>query len=142
MITGELKSKVDKLWETFWSNGISNPISVIEQISYLLFIKRLDDLELTKEKKVQRLNRPVKDPIFSSKDDPRRWSYFKNLDNPEEKLQAVRDRAFPFIKNLKGEAGDSTYAHHMREAIFLIANPALLASVIEQIDKMLDLLDK
>jgi hypothetical protein len=109
MITGELKSKVDKLWETFWSNGISNPISVIEQISYLLFIKRLDDLELTKEKKAQRLNRPVKDPIFSSKDDPRRWSYFKNLDNPEEKLQAVRDRAFPFIKNLKGEAGDSTY---------------------------------
>ena len=51
MITGELKSKVDKLWETFWSNGISNPISVIEQISYLLFIKRLDDLELAKERK-------------------------------------------------------------------------------------------
>lgn len=64
MITGELRSKVDKLWETFWSNGISNPISVIEQISYLLFIKRLDDLELTKEKK-QRLNRPVKDAVFS-----------------------------------------------------------------------------
>ncbi|WP_277876179.1 type I restriction-modification system subunit M N-terminal domain-containing protein [Trichocoleus sp. FACHB-262] len=142
MITGELRSKVDKLWETFWSNGISNPISVIEQISYLLFIKRLDDLELTKEKKAQRLNRPVKDPIFSGKDDPRRWSYFKNLDNPEEKLQAVRDQAFPFIKNLKGEAGDSTYAHHMKDAIFLIANPALLASVIEQIDKILDLLDK
>jgi len=71
MITGELKSKVDKLWETFWSNGVSNPISVIEQISYLLFIKRLDDLELTKEKKAQRLNRPVKEPIFLSKDDPR-----------------------------------------------------------------------
>jgi type I restriction enzyme M protein len=50
MITGELKSKVDKLWTTFWSNGVSNSLSVIEQISYLLFIKRLDDLELTKEK--------------------------------------------------------------------------------------------
>ncbi|MBW4651666.1 MAG: N-6 DNA methylase [Kaiparowitsia implicata GSE-PSE-MK54-09C] len=62
MITGELKSKVDKLWTTFWNNGISNPLSVIEQISYLLFIKRLDDLELVKEKKAQRLNRPVADP--------------------------------------------------------------------------------
>lgn len=72
MITGELRSKVDKLWETFWSNGISNPISVIEQISYLLFIKRLDDLELTKERQAQRLNRSVKDPIFLGKDDLRR----------------------------------------------------------------------
>jgi type I restriction enzyme M protein len=51
MITGELKSKIDKLWTTFWNNGISNPLSVIEQISYLLFIKRLDDLELAKERK-------------------------------------------------------------------------------------------
>jgi type I restriction enzyme M protein len=142
MITGELKSKVDKLWETFWSNGISNPISVIEQISYLLFIKRLDDLELTKEKKAHRLQQPVEDRIFSGKSDCRRWSYFKNLDNPEEKLKAVRDEAFPFIKNLQGTAGTGTYAHHMQNAIFLIANPALIASVIEQIDKLLALLDK
>lgn len=55
MITGELKSKVDKLWTTFWNNGISNPLSVIEQISYLLFIKRLDDLQLAQEKKIKRL---------------------------------------------------------------------------------------
>jgi type I restriction enzyme M protein len=66
MITGELKSKVDKLWTTFWNNGISNPLSVIEQISYLLFIKRLDDLEQAKEKKAQRLNRPVKNPTFTA----------------------------------------------------------------------------
>lgn len=65
MITGEMKSKVDRLWTTFWNNGISNPLSVIEQISYLLFIKRLDDLELTKERKAQWLNRLVSDPIFS-----------------------------------------------------------------------------
>jgi HsdM N-terminal domain len=62
MIAGELKSKVDKLWTTFWSNGISNPLSVIEQISYLLFIKRLDDLELAREKQVKRLGGKVKDP--------------------------------------------------------------------------------
>lgn len=142
MITGELRSKVDKLWETFWSNGISNPISVIEQISYLLFIKRLDDEELKEERKLKRLGKRDKLPIFSKEQQSCRWSYFKNLDNPEEKLKAVRDEAFPFIKNLKGEAGDSTYAHHMQNAIFLIANPALLVSVIEQIDRMLDLLDK
>lgn len=142
MITGELRSKVDKLWETFWSNGISNPISVIEQISYLLFIKRLDDEELKQERRANRLGKREKPPLFSGKEDPRRWSYFKTIDNPEEKLRIVRDEAFPFIKTLRGEAGESTYAHHMKDAIFLIANPALLASVIEQIDKILDLLQK
>jgi len=93
-----------------WSEGISNLISVIEQISYLLFIKRLDDLELMKKKKTQRLNRLVKDPIFSSKDDPRRWSYFKNLENSEEKLAVVRDRVFSSIKNLREEAGQGSVA--------------------------------
>ncbi len=78
MITGELKSKGDKLWTTFWSNGVSNPLSVIEQISYLLFIKRLDDLELAKEKQVKRLGGKVKDPIFAPDQQDCRWSQFKN----------------------------------------------------------------
>jgi type I restriction enzyme M protein len=65
MITGDLKSKVDKLWTTFWNNGISNPLSVIEQISYLLFIKRLDDLEHEKERKAQRLGRAIENPTFT-----------------------------------------------------------------------------
>jgi type I restriction enzyme M protein len=142
MIIGELRSKVDKLWETFWSNGISNPISVIEQISYLLFIKRLDDEELKQERKANRVGKREKPPLFTGKDDPRRWSYFKAIDNPEEKLRIVRDEAFPFIKTLRGAAGESTYAHHMKDAIFLIANPALLALVIEQIDKILELLQR
>jgi type I restriction enzyme M protein len=98
MITGEMKSKVDRLWTTFWNNGISNPLSVIEQISYLLFIKRLDDLELTKERKAQRLNRPVSDPLFSVEQQSCRWSSFKNLTDSEEMLHVVRDQAFPFIK--------------------------------------------
>ncbi len=143
MITGELRSKVDKLWETFWSNGISNPISVIEQISYLLFIKQLDDQELAKERKAQRLDRPVKDPIFPADKRQCRWSYFKQLDNADEKLKIVRDEAFPFIKTLGGQSGDdSTYAQHMKDAVFLIGSPALLASVIDQVDKILDLLEK
>ena len=136
MIAGELKSKVDKLWTTFWNNGISNPLSVIEQISYLLFIKRLDDLELAKEKKANRLGRKIKNPIFSEEQQHVRWSYFKNLDNAEMMLEIVRDEAFPFIKTLGDSTGSSTYAHHMKDAVFLIASPALLAAVIEQIENI------
>ena len=136
MITGEMKSKVDRLWTTFWNNGISNPLSVIEQISYLLFIKRLDDLELTKERKAQRLNRPVSNPIFSFEQKCCRWSYFKNLTDSEEMLRMVRDEAFPFIKNLGQGAIESAYARHMKDAVFLIASPALLASVVGQIEQI------
>jgi type I restriction enzyme M protein len=135
MITGELKSKVDRLWTTFWNNGISNPLSVIEQISYLLFIKRLDDLELAKEKKAQRLSRPIENPAFAEKDKNARWSYFKNLTDAEEMLRVVRDEAFPFIKNLDG-AAKTAYARHMKDAVFLIASPGLLANVVSQIDSI------
>ena len=83
MITGEMKSKVDRLWTTFWNNGISNPLSVIEQISYLLFIKRLDDLELALERKAQRLGKQASNPIFSDNKQRCRWSHFKNLTDSE-----------------------------------------------------------
>ncbi|MEM6404771.1 MAG: type I restriction-modification system subunit M N-terminal domain-containing protein, partial [Cyanobacteria bacterium P01_D01_bin.116] len=134
MITGEMKSKVDRLWTTFWSNGISNPLSVIEQISYLLFIKRLDDLESAKEKKAGRLGKAVKEPIFSPEQQPCCWSHFKNVTNPDEMLKIVRDEAFPFIKNLCGKVGDNAYSRHMKDAVFLIATPALLQNVIGQIE--------
>jgi type I restriction enzyme M protein len=135
-ITGEIKSKVDKLWTTFWNNGISNPLSVIEQISYLLFIKRLDDLELAKERKAQRLGQQVKNPIFSAEQQRSRWSHFKNLTNAEEVLRVVRDEAFPFIKNLGGTQVKTAYARHMKDAVFLIGNPALLTNVVTQIEQI------
>ena len=65
MITGELKSKVDKIWDTMWSKGISNPLSVIEQLTYLLFIKRLDELHTLKEAKAARTKGPIEDPVFT-----------------------------------------------------------------------------
>jgi type I restriction enzyme M protein len=133
MITGELKSKVDKLWTTFWNNGISNPLSVIEQISYLLFIKRLDDLELAQEKKVKRLGGTIENPTFDPEHQNCRWSQFKHQ-NPQDMLISVRDHAFPFIKTLDKQGG--TYTQHMKDAVFLIANPALLANVVEQIDQI------
>jgi type I restriction enzyme M protein len=136
MITGDLKSKVDKLWTTFWNNGISNPLSVIEQISYLLFIKRLDDLELAKERKAQRLGREIDNRTFAPGQQHIRWSHFKNLDDAEEMLKVVRDEAFPFIKDMGEFRKSSTYAKHMKDAVFLISSPALLAAVIEQIEKI------
>src|SRR4051812_1468114 len=74
MITGELKSKVDRIWDTMWSGGISNPLSVIEQLTYLLFIKRLDELQTLKESKAARTGKPIEDPIFKKGQDALRWS--------------------------------------------------------------------
>lgn len=135
MITGELKSKVDKLWDTFWSNGISNPLSVIEQISYLLFIKQLDEKELVNEKRALRLKEEVKAIIFGEHQQNCRWSHFKELP-PEDMLKAVRDGAFPFIKELGGSDGSRAYAKHMKDAVFLISSAAFLANVVAQIDKL------
>ncbi|MES0489257.1 MAG: type I restriction-modification enzyme R subunit C-terminal domain-containing protein [Leptospirales bacterium] len=80
MINGELKSKVNKIWEAFWSGGVSNPLTVIEQITYLLFIKRLDELHTAKESKANRLKKPIKDPIFDETNQNCRWNKFKGTD--------------------------------------------------------------
>jgi len=136
MITGDLKSKVDRLWATFWSNGISNPLSVIEQISYLLFIKRLDDLEVAKEKRARRLGREVPDPRFGPDQVRMRWSHFKNLGDPEAMLRVVRDEAFPYIKTLGASGAETSYARHMKDAVFLIGSAALLSNVVDQIDAL------
>jgi len=101
-----------------------------------LFIKRLDDLELAKEKRANRLNQPITNPLFATQQQQCRWSHFKNLTDAEEMLQIVRDQAFPFIKTLGQSGVESTYVRHMKDAVFLIANPALLVSVVGQIDQI------
>ena len=136
MITGDLKNKVDRLWTTFWNNGISNPLTVIEQISYLLFIKLLDDAELAKEKRANRLGRPAKGLRFSPGQQAMRWSRFKNLGDADEMLDVVQNQAFPYIKELGGSADETSYARHMKKAIFMIGTPALLEAVVKQIDKL------
>ena len=80
MITGELKSQVDKIWEAFWTGGISNPISVIEQFTYLLFIRRLDEEQLKEEKKAALVGIPMKKVLFTEAQKPLRWNQFKNED--------------------------------------------------------------
>ena len=90
MITGEIKSKVDRIWDTLWSGGISNPLTIIEQLTYLLFLKRLDELHTLKENKANRLKTPIEDPIFTPHQDSLRWSRFKET-SPEEMFVTVRD---------------------------------------------------
>ena len=138
MITGELKSKVDRIWDTMWSGGISNPLSVIEQLTYLLFIKRLDEIHTLKERKAARAGTPILEPIFAADQDRLRWSRFKDA-APEQLFETVRDEVFPFIKSLgqKGEAdgeGDSTYTHHMKDALFMMPTARVLANVVDQLD--------
>src|SRR5438034_6937742 len=141
MITGELKSKVDRLWDSFWSGGISNPLEVIEQITYLLFLKRLDDLHTAEELKANRLGTSMERRVFpEGKDDhprnPRpyedyRWSRFKNF-APADMYELISEHVFPFLRKLGGD--NSTYAHHMRDARFTIPTPALLAKVVDLLD--------
>lgn len=135
MITGELKSKVDSIWDTMWAGGVSNPLTVIEQLTYLLFIKRLDELQTLKERKAARTRGDVEDPIFSKKQDRLRWSRFKEFD-PEQMFNTVKDEVFPFIKAL-GASGDgegTTYSQHMKDALFIIPTPRVLASVVDKLD--------
>jgi type I restriction enzyme M protein len=138
MLTGEIRSQIDAIWNAFWSGGIANPLEVIEQITYLLFLRRLDDLQTLEELKAQRLKKPIERRIFPEGKDPKklpydqlRWSKFKNLE-AREMYTTVSDHVFPFLRTLGGD--DSTYAHHMKDARFTIPTPALLAKVVDLID--------
>lgn len=130
MITGDLKSKIDRIWDAFWSGGISNPIEVIEQITYLLFIRRLDELQTLWENKARTLKQPVTDPTFLPGQEHLRWSRFKNAD-PAVMFHTVADEVFPFLRQLGGEG--STYSDHMKDARFTIPSAALLSKVVDML---------
>ncbi|RZH27637.1 SAM-dependent DNA methyltransferase [Acinetobacter pittii] len=152
----ELKSKIDQLWNKFWSGGISNPLTAIEQITYLLFMKRLDELdqkrqadaEWTGEKYTSKFegawippeerNWPVAEqrPI-----DKRtlRWSEFKRM-QAEEMLQHVQGKVFLFLKDLND--AESNFTHHMKNAVFIIHKPALLVEAVKTIDEIFEIMEK
>ena len=132
MITGELRNKVDRIWEVFWTGGITNPLEVIEQFTYLLFIKQLDDVETTKENEASFLGIEYQG-IFSEECQKYRWSRFKNLGDAQEIYEIVLNGVFPFIKNLHGD-GESAYSKYMGDAIFKVPTPAMLTKLIDGID--------
>ncbi len=140
MLTGEIRNKVDQIWNAFWSGGVSNPLSVIEQITYLLFIKRLDDLHTLEESKAETLGLEIERRIFpEGKDDKgrayedMRWSRFKNFE-ARDMMTVVDEHVFPFLRQL-GEEG-SSYGRHMKDARLGFSSPSLLSKVVEMLDQI------
>lgn len=140
MITGDLKNKIDAIWDTYYSNGFGEPFSVIQQVTYLIFIKRLDEEQTLKENKAAKLKKPIDKPIYTADQQEIRWSTFKNFD--PEKMFEVFTRttkkrpvtAFDFIKNVGGE--NSQISRYFEKASFGGYSPYLLDRVVQMIDKL------
>lgn len=145
MITGELKSKIDKIWDTIWTGGITSPTTVLEQITYLMFMKLLDDNELKKEGNasalgIQYKSKIFKDGLFLVDDDPNmsvpyeelRWSKFRNSD-PTSMFDLVRSYVFPFIKTVNGAGKDTAFSRFMSDAVFLIPTAKVLAVCVDSL---------
>lgn len=158
MITGAIKNKVDKIWTDIWAGGITNPLTVIEQLTYLMFIRSLDEKELETEE-FENMNGEKMDKIFpqSPIGQSMRWSKFKN-DDPRDIYDVISQRVFPAIKNMKHghlpdftEQGemieivdntendaekDTAFARYMSDAMFLIPTPQVLQKIITGLDDL------
>ncbi len=152
----ELKSKIDQLWQKFWSGGISNPLTAIEQITYLLFIKRLDELDLKRQADAEWTGEAYASkfvgwwipPEYRNQPEPEkfaidkrtlRWSEFKHM-QAEGMLQHVQGKVFPFLKDLNG--AESHFTYHMRNAVFIIPKPALLVEAVKTIDDIFEVMER
>ena len=135
MITGELKTQIDKVWEAFWTGGLSNPITVIEQMTYLLFIRRLDELQNQKEQKANLLKKKIEEPLYTEAERELRWSHFKNMD-PEvmHRMFTKQDGVFDFLRNIGSRS--AAFSKFMKGATFMIPTPRLLAQVVEMLSNI------
>ena len=147
MITGELKNKVDSIWDTIWTAGITSPITVLEQITYLLFMKLLDDSQLKREATANAFGVKLENAVFKKGEcvvgegprvvcnyDDLRWNVFHNFD-PEKMLSTVQNYVFPFIKQI-GDGRNTAFSRYMKNAVFLIPTPDVLVAVVDEIDSM------
>ncbi|MBI2183952.1 MAG: SAM-dependent DNA methyltransferase [Thaumarchaeota archaeon] len=132
MLAPELKSQINKLWDRFWSGGIANPLTAIEQMSYLIFMKRLEDLDSIHTKRAA-ARKETHESIFDGYENCR-WSQWKHL-NAESMLKHVQEVVFPFIKNLTN-GDDVLYAQYMKDAVFVIPKASLLQEAVAIIDEM------
>lgn len=142
MITGELKNKIDGLWEMFWTGGLTNPLDVVEQMTYLMFIHDLDDTDTLRAKESAMLGLPYQSifpnevQVGERKVDGRqlKWSVFR--DYPAGKMYSVvQEWVFPFIKNLHGNK-ESAYSKYMNDAIFKIPTPLMLSKIVDALDEI------
>lgn len=139
MITGEIKNKVDRIWTDIWAGGMTNPLTVIEQLTYLMFIRSLDEKEFEAEQMAAYTGKPAK-RIFpeDALGQSMRWSKFKNLD-AREIYDVVANRVFPFIKNMNGGAeGNTAFSKYMQSAMFLFPeeNKQVLQKVVTGLDEL------
>lgn len=142
MITGELRNKIDGLWEIFWTGGLTNPLDVIEQMTYLMFIHDLDDTDNIHAKESAMLGLPYQS-IFTTEvqlgdriiDGAQlKWSVFHDF--PAGRMYAVmQEMVFPFIKNLHGDK-DSAYSKYMGDAIFKVPTPLILSKIVDAMDDL------
>ena len=149
MLTPKMKSLINQLWNSFWSGGIANPLTAIEQISYLLFMRRLDeidsklkkDAEWTGEKYASMFKGKFTSPLSKEELDKGtlRWSHFKQLEGGEM-LTHVQTNIFPFIKQINGQ--NSVFAKYMADAVFIIPKPSLLVEAVSIIDALYDEIEK
>lgn len=138
MITGEIKSQIDRIWDAIWSKGMSNPLEIVEQLTYLLFIKRLDDQQTAALERSMLLDEPVEGNPFPIGTDDQgrdydelRWTRLKHM-HPDDAFEVVSNRVFPFIRDMGGDG--STYAQHMKDARLTIPSAGLLSQVIDLLD--------
>ena len=147
MITGEMKGKVDSIWNTIWTGGITSPVTVLEQITYLMFMKLLDDNQLKAEASASLLGVPLRNRVFKEgvcviSENPRvetdyknlRWNVFHNFE-PGAMLTNIQTYVFPFIKTI-GEGKDTAFSRYMKDTVFLIPTAKVLAKVVDGIDAM------
>ena len=143
VIAGELKSKIDAVWNDFWSGGISNPLEVMDQLTYLLFIKGLDERQTLAENKANRTGKPIEHPIFPNGEHftpegmaagrpyaDLRWSHFKHT-SAQDMFDVVASYVFPFMQ---ARAANSTHTAHMKDARLTIPTAALLQKAVDGLD--------
>ena len=147
MITGKIKNKIDQIWDTFFVSGITNPITVLEQMTYIFFMKMLDDKQLQEEDNARDFECELQTPTFlegqmwlnpaTNQEVPyesMRWSVFRNT-SPELMFDMVRQNVFEFIKHI-GTGEESAYSRYMENAIFLIPNARTLTKVVDGVDAL------
>ncbi len=133
MITGPLKSKIDKLWEEFWTGGITNPLTVIEQITFLMYARLLDMNETSDEKKSARTKKPF-NQRFNAKQQHLRWQNLIHIESAEALLKTIRDELFPYFKNTAN--GNSLFAEFMKDAQLMVQKPSLLVKAVAMINEL------
>lgn len=135
MMTGELKTKIENIWDIFWSSGMTNPLTIVEQITYLLFIKMIDDNEVKKEALAAALEIDVVDPIFDADHQNCRWHIFRHFE-ADNMYKNMMDNVFPFIKTELGTGKDTAYAKYLKDALFLIPTARVLVRVVDALDSL------